>query len=71
MCAPYERISKLTQCLECHAQPAAKSGLLRSTKQVCRPGVPVETPRKELEYPDRFSPPPRPDDEVLEVLRTM
>lgn len=35
----------------------------QKTKQVVvRPGVPPETPKEELQYPDRLSPPPRPDD---------
>ncbi|GMH35532.1 hypothetical protein BSKO_03400 [Bryopsis sp. KO-2023] len=38
--------------------------LLRATKEICRPGAPAETERQELEYPDRYSPPPRLDDEA-------
>lgn len=38
--------------------------LFRTCHEICRPGIPAETERRELEYPDRFSPAHRLDDEA-------
>jgi len=44
-------------------QPSAKEGEPRSVKKGGRVGIPKETERSELEFPDRYSPPERDSDE--------
>ena len=38
-------------------------------KKAVRPGIPKETERSELEFPDRYSPPQRSPDEVSVVMK--